>query len=32
MINVFIPHRWNNNDYPMLSNLLDRTKYKVRDY
>lgn len=32
MINVFIPHRWNNNDYPMISNLLDRTKYKVRDY
>ena len=27
MINVFIPHRWN-----MISSLLDRTKYKVRDY
>ena len=32
MLNVFIPHRWNNNDYSMISNLLDRTKYKVRDY
>lgn len=32
MINVFIPHRWNNNDYSEISTLLDRTKYKVRDY
>ena len=32
MINVFIPHRWNNNDYAEISVLLDRTKYKVRDY
>ena len=32
MLNVFIPHRWNNYDYSMISNLLDRTKYKVRDY
>lgn len=32
MINVFIPHRWNNDDYSMISSLLDRTKYKVRDY
>lgn len=32
MINVFIPHRWNNEDYPEISALLDRTKYKVRDY
>lgn len=32
MINVFIPHRWNNNDYSEISLLLDRTKYKVRDY
>lgn len=32
MINVFIPHRWNNNDYEEISALLDRTKYKVRDY
>lgn len=32
MINVFIPHRWNNDDYEILSNLLDRTKYNVRDY
>lgn len=32
MINVFIPHRWNNDDYAMISSLLDRTKYNVRDY
>lgn len=32
MINVFIPHRWNNNDYDEISALLDRTKYSVRDY
>lgn len=32
MINVFIPHRWNNDDYLELSALLDRTKFKVRDY
>lgn len=32
MINVFIPHRWNNSDYSEISALLDRTKYKVRDY
>lgn len=32
MINVFIPHRWNNDDYPSISALLDRTKYKARDY
>ena len=32
MINVFVPHRWNNNDYSEISALLDRTKYKVRDY
>lgn len=32
MINVFIPHRWNNNDYSEISALLDRTKYNVRDY
>lgn len=31
MINVFIPHRWNNDDYSTISALLDRTKYKVRD-
>jgi len=31
-INVFIPHRWNNNDYEILSDLLDRTKFSVRDY
>lgn len=32
MVNVFIPHRWNNNDYSEISNLLDRTKFIVRDY
>lgn len=32
MINVFIPHRWNNNDYSEISNLLNRTKFIVRDY
>lgn len=32
MINVFIPHRWNNDDYSTISSLLDRTKFKVRDY
>lgn len=31
-INVFIPHRWNNNDYFEISALLDRTKFNVRDY
>ena len=31
-INVFIPHRWNTGDYEIISNLLDRTKYNVRDY
>ena len=32
MMNVFIPHRWNNYDYNEISVLLDRTKFKVRDY
>lgn len=32
MINVFIPHRWNNDDYSEISDLLDRTKFVVRDY
>jgi len=32
MLNVFIPHRWNNDDYSEISGLLDRTKFKVRDY
>lgn len=32
MINVFIPHRWNNNDYSEISSLLDRTKFHVRNY
>lgn len=31
-INVFIPHRWNNEDYAELSMLLDRMVYDVRDY
>lgn len=31
-INVFIPHRWNNDDYNDISELLDRTKFTVRDY
>lgn len=31
-INVFIPHRWNNDDYKDISDLLDRTKFIVRDY
>jgi hypothetical protein len=31
-INIFIPHRWNNNDYADISTLLDRTKFSVRDY
>lgn len=32
MLNLFIPHRWNNDDYQNISDLLDRTKHKVRDY
>lgn len=32
MINVFIPHRWNNDDYLEISALLDRTRFMVRDY
>lgn len=32
MINVSIPHRWNNSDFSEISALLDRTKYQVRDY
>jgi len=31
-MNVFIPHRWNNDDYSTLKALLDRTDYNVRDY
>jgi len=31
-INVFIPHRWNNDDYEELSDLLDSAKFNVRDY
>lgn len=32
MINVFIPHRWNNGDYETINELFDRTRYCVRDY
>ena len=32
MLNIFIPHRWNNGDYAEISALFDKTKYKVRDY
>lgn len=32
MINVFVPHRWNTDDYEKISALLDRTKYDVKDY
>lgn len=32
LINVFIPHRWNINDFFAISELLDKTKYAVRDY
>ncbi len=31
-LNVFIPHRWNNEDYEEISGLLDRVRYNVRDY
>lgn len=31
-LNIFIPHRWNNDDYKEISDLLDRTKFDVRDY
>ena len=31
-LNVFIPHRWNNDDYTMINKLLDRIKYNIRDY
>jgi hypothetical protein len=30
--NVFIPHRWGNEDYEYLSALLDRTMFNVVDY
>jgi len=32
MINVFIPHRWNNDDYSEISSLLDRTNSIDRRY
>ena len=32
MINVFIPHRWNNDDFSLISSLLDRTRFVVRVY
>ncbi|MCI1983094.1 MAG: hypothetical protein LKJ45_08040 [Oscillospiraceae bacterium] len=31
-INVFIPHRWNNDDYTEISSLFDRTRFSIRDY
>ena len=31
-INIFIPHRWNNDDYNEITSLFDRTKYSVRNY
>jgi len=31
-LNVFIPHRWHNNDFNSITALLDRSKYKIRDY
>ncbi|MCL1936037.1 MAG: hypothetical protein FWF57_06680 [Defluviitaleaceae bacterium] len=31
IINVFIPHRWNSNDYETISSLLERTKFQVKD-
>ena len=31
-INVFIPHRWNNEDYNNIIELLDKTKFNIRDY
>lgn len=31
-LNVFIPHRWNYEDYKTISELLDKTKYSVSDY
>ena len=31
-INVFIPHRWNNGDYSVIRDLLDKTKFNIRDY
>ncbi|AFL99814.1 hypothetical protein Desde_1391 [Desulfitobacterium dehalogenans ATCC 51507] len=31
-VNVFIPHRWNNNDFADISAILDRTKFSIRDY
>ena len=32
LINLFIPHRWNTDDYKMILNLLDRTAYMIKDY
>lgn len=31
-LNVFVPHRWDYNDYEEISGLLDRTKFEVRNY
>lgn len=32
MLNIFIPHRWNNDDFKLLTALMDRAKFKARDY
>lgn len=32
MLNIFIPHRWNTDDYKCISELIDCTKYTIRDY
>ena len=32
MVNLFIPHRWNTDDYEVISKLLDRTAYVIKDY
>ena len=31
-LNIFIPHRWNNLDYYIIRELLDKTKFNIRDY
>lgn len=31
-LNIFIPHRWNNLDYYIILELLDKTKFNIRDY
>lgn len=31
-VNIFIPPRWNNLDYYIIRELLDKTKFNIRDY